>query len=131
MPLPYRDGPSGLMALMDKVTQQAKELGGVADIPAAEGIQNVPVGTMLAQIEQATKVMAAAHKGMHNAQSNEFKLILDLFRDNPEDFWRGNKVCPKNYWNEEKFLNALDAVQLVPVSDPNVPSHLHRVMKAI
>src|SRR5260221_4264640 len=131
MPLPYRDVTPGLMGVRDKVRQQAKELGGVADIPAGEGIQNVPVGTMLAQIEQATKVMAAAHKGMHAAQSEEIALIVDLFRRHPEDFWRANKVAPKNFWNEQKLNRALDDCNLVPVSDPNVPSHIHRVMKAI
>jgi len=131
MGMPYKDVSPGLMALIDKITAQSQQLGGSAEIPAAEGLANIPVGTMLAQIEQATKLMAAAHKGMHQAQSEEFELIVDLFRRNPEDFWRNNKVCPKGYWNEQKFIQALDECDLVPVSDPNVPSHIHRVMKAI
>ena len=131
MGLPYKDITPGLMALMDKITDQSKSVGAAADIPVGEGIQNVPVGTMLANIEQATKVMAAAHKGMHQAQGEEFDLILDLFRENPEDFWRGNKECPKDFWNPEKFIEAIDRCRLVPVSDPNVPSHLHRVAKSI
>jgi len=131
MPLPYKDVTGGILSLMDKITSQAKALGGAADIPSAEGIANVPVGTMLAQIEQATKVMAAAHRGMHTAQSEEFELLLGLFRDSPEDFWRGNKECPKNFWSEEKFLQALDNCKLVPCADPNVPSHIHRVGKAV
>ncbi len=131
MGMPYKDVTPGLMALMDKITAQCKELGGSADIPAGEGIQNVPVGTMLATIEQATKIMAAAHKGMHQAQSEEIELIVDQFRAHPEDFWTFNKDCPKGFWNEDKFFQALDQCQLVPVSDPNVPSHIHRVMKAV
>jgi hypothetical protein len=54
-----------------------------------------------------------------------------LFRRNPEDFWRNNKECPPDYWNEQKLLQALDSCQLVPVADPNVPSHIHRVAKAL
>lgn len=131
MAFPFRDVTSGLMTLIDKITAQSEKVGGAADIPTAEGIANVPVGTMLAQIEQSTKVMAAAHKGMHTAQSEEIELIVKLFRKNPEDFWRANKVCPKGFWNEEKFLQALDDCNLVPVSDPNVPSHIHRIMKAV
>ena len=46
----------------------------------AEGKADVPVGTMLAQIEQATKVMSAAHQGMCDAQAKELELLLDLFR---------------------------------------------------
>jgi hypothetical protein len=132
MPMPYHDVTPGLMGLIDRITQQTKSLGGAADIPAAEGIQNVPVGTMLAQIEQATKVMAAAHKGMHQAQAEEFGMLIDLFKENPEDFWRGNEVAPKGFWTDEKFLQALEqSPPLVPTSDPNVPSHIHRIAKAI
>jgi hypothetical protein len=131
MGMPYHDVTAGLMGMMDRITQQAKALGGAADIPAAEGIQNVPVGTMLAQIEQATKVMSAAHKGMHQAQAEELRMLLDLFRENPEDFWRGNTICPEGYWNEQKFLQAIEDCNLVPASDPNVPSHIHRIAKAV
>jgi hypothetical protein len=131
MGMPYRDVTPGLMALMDRITEQSKAVSGAPDIPVAEGVQNVPVGTMLAAVEQATKIMAAAHKGMHIAQSEELQLVLDLFRANPEDFWRNNKTAPRGYWNEQKLLTALNTVQLIPVSDPNVPSHIHRVAKAL
>ncbi len=131
MPMPYRDVTAGLMAMMDKVTAQAQQLGGVADIPASEGLQNVPVGTMLTNVEQATKVMAASHKDMHQALAEELQLLIELFRQNPEDFWRNNKVCPENYWDSDKLLAALDDCSLVPRSDPNTPSHVHRITKAI
>jgi hypothetical protein len=131
LPNPYKDVTPGMMALIKEITEQSKAVGGSADIPTAEGIQNVPVGTMLASIEQATKIMAAAHKGMHTAQSEELELIIDLFRENPEDFWRNNKVCPKDYWSVERFNAALENCNLVPVSDPNVPSHIHRIAKAL
>lgn len=131
MGLPYRDVTSGLLSLMDKIVAQAKGLGGAAEIPSADGLANVPVGTMLAQIEQATKVMSAAHRGQHTAQAEEFELLIELFRENPQDFWRGNKVCPQNYWTDEKFTQAINNCDLVPVSDPNIPSHIHRVGKAL
>jgi hypothetical protein len=131
MGLPYKDITPGLLSLMQVITEQGKALGSAAEVPVGEGLQNVPVGTMLAQIEQATKMMSAAHKGMHQAQSEEFQMMEDLFRENPEDFWRSNKVCPKDFWNEQKFISALDNCKLVPVSDPNVPSHIHRLMKAV
>jgi hypothetical protein len=130
-PLPYRDVTPGLLSLMDKITQQAKEVGGVADLPAGEGIQNVPVGTMMANIEQATKVISASHKGMHTAQAEEIGLIADLFRQYPEDFWKSNKVCPEGFWDEQKFIQALESCHLTPRSDPNTPSHLHRLAIAL
>lgn len=130
MPMPYKDVSSGMLALMDKIKAQADAAGAAAEIPVGEGLQNVPVGTMLAAIEQATKVMAAAFKGMHTAQSEEIEMIVDLFREHPEDFWRNNRAAPKDYWNAEKLLQALADYHLVPVSDPNVPSHIHRLAVA-
>lgn len=131
MGLPFKDVTPGLLALMDKITEQARALGGAAELPAGEGLANVPVGTMMAQIEQATKVMASAHKGMHQAMSEELGLLIGLFRRHPEDFWRQNKEAPKDFWDQAKLIEALDNAKLVPVSDPNVPSHLHRVAKAL
>lgn len=130
MALPYKDITGGLLSLMDKITAQSEKAGGSAEVPVGEGIQNVPVGTMLAHIEQATKLMAAAHKGMHAAQSEELGLIADLFREDPESFWKGNRKY-KNFWNEKKLFLALNTCSLVPKSDPNVPSHVHRLMKAV
>jgi hypothetical protein len=128
--LPYRDVTPGLLGLIDKITEQCKALGQGAEIPAAEGIANVPVGTMLAQIEQATKVMAAAHKGMHTAQSEDIELLVDLFRRHPEDLLDATgDVLPD--WDAQRLIAALNDVKLVPVSDPNVPSHIHRVAKAL
>jgi hypothetical protein len=129
-PLPYHDITGGMLALMEQITAQAGKAGGVTEIPTAEGIQNVPVGTMLAQIEQATKVVAASHKGMHQAQAEELQMIVDLFREYPEDFWRNNKFG-KDYWNEQKLLQALSDYDLVPRSDPNTPSHIHRIARAL
>lgn len=131
MGLPFKDVTGGLLTLIDKIVEQSRALGASTEIPTAEGVANVPVGTMLAQIEQATKVMAAAHKGMHQAQSEEIELLVVLFKRHPEDFWRQNKDCPKDYWNEQKFIQALEDCHLVPKSDPNVPSHIHRIAKAL
>lgn len=131
MAMPYKDVTTGLLSLMELITAQSKEVGGTPDLPVGEGVQNVPVGTMLAAIEQATKVMAAAHKGMHTAQSEELELLVDLFREDPESFWRGNRKIARDQWDEQKLLLALNTCTLVPKSDPNIPSHVHRIQKAV
>lgn len=130
MDLPYKDVTPGLMTLIDKITEQAKAAGGAADVPIGEGTANIPVGTMLAHIESTTKIMAAAHKGQHMAMDQELTLIADLFREAPESFWKGNKDH-RNEWTVQRLMQALNTRTLVPKSDPNVPSHIHRVMKAV
>lgn len=126
---PYSDVTQGLMTMIDKVTAAAEKAGGAVEIPLKEGVKDIPVGTMLAYIEQASQVVAAAHKGMHRAQSEELTLIADLFREDPDSFWRGNPKF-KNSWTEQRLFLALKVCTLVPRSDPNVPSHVHRIMKA-
>lgn len=155
MGMPYKDPSSGLMAMREAIIAQSKSLSGAAEINVGEGLKDIPVGTMLAQIEQATKVMAATHKDLHTAHADEIELIIDLFRENPEDFFRCVKKrkqydkrnralliaqgvdpasipnAPVVEWDDAKFLQALDDYQLIPRSDPNTPSHLHRVTKAV
>jgi hypothetical protein len=128
--LPFNDVTPGLMSMIDKITEQAKNVGGAPEIPVGEGTANIPVGTMLAHIEQATQTIAAVHKDQHAAMDEELELIADLFRENPESFWKGNKNA-KGYWTVELLMQALSERTLQPRSDPNVPSHIHRVMKAV
>jgi hypothetical protein len=130
MNLPYRAAGQDMLALVDKITQQSKEAGASAEVPIGEGTANIPVGTMLAHIEMATKLMAATHKLGHMAQDEELQLIADLFRENPSAFWKGNKQA-KGFWDQQKFIQALDTYTLKPRSDPNIPSHIHRVMRAV
>lgn len=130
MPLPYKDVTPGLMTLIDKITETGQRLGGTADTPVGEGRQDAPVGTTLAMIEQATKIESAVHKGLHQAQSEEFQLLKERFREDPEAFWRHNKKCTTT-WDKDKLMKALDDCNLVPVADPNTPSHMHRIAKAL
>lgn len=129
MPLPYKDITPGLLGLVDKISEASQRLGGTADLPVGEGKQDAPVGTTLALIEQATKIESTVHKGLHKAQAEEFQLLVERFREDPEALWRHNPKC-KTQWTAERFEQALDNCDLIPVADPNVPSHLHRLMKA-
>ena len=129
--LPYRDPTPGLMSMIDRIVAQSKEAASSVEIPVGEGTSNIPVGTMMAMIEQATQVMAATHKGFHTAQSEELEMLADLFREYPESFWLGNKKAKRDSWDDEKFLAALEDCTLAPKSDPNIPSHVHRIMKVV
>lgn len=130
MALPYKDVTPGLMALIDKINEASQRVGGTAELPIGEGKQDAPVGTTLALLEQATKIESAVHKGLHQAQSEEFEILIELFREDPEAFFRHEPPC-KTKWDETRLLKALDNCKLVPVADPNTPSHMHRIAKAL
>lgn len=130
MELPYRDVTQGLLGMIEKVESSTEQIASTVELKVGEGKQDVPVGTMIAQIEQATKIESAIHKNFHQAQSEEFELLADLFMEDPEALWRGKRKKPSQ-WTQETFTQALNTYGISPVSDPNVPSHIHRVMKAV
>ena len=128
MPLPYQPPSGALMQLVDNMAQTGMRVGGTSELQVGEGRADAPVGTTLAMIEQATKVLNAVHKRMHTAQAEEFALLVRCFRENPESFWQRNKK-PAYAWDEQTFLQALDDCDLVPQADPNTASHSQRLMK--
>lgn len=129
MPLPYSTQQMpALMALVQDMAETGRRIGGTAEVQVGEGRADVPVGTVLAMIDQAVKVMNAVHKRMHSAQAEEFQLLKREFREHPETFWaRGCKS--KTPWDKAKFLEALQNCDLVPQADPNTASSGHRIMK--
>jgi len=128
MPLPYKAPSPALMQLVDNMAQTGMRVGGTSELQVGEGRADAPVGTTLAMIEQATKVLNAVHKRMHTAQAEEFALLVRCFRENPESFWQRNKK-PAYAWDEQTFLQALNDCDLVPQADPNTASHSQRLMK--
>lgn len=134
MPMPFKDVSSGVVQLIEQTRGVAQRLGGTADMPVGEGKQDAPVGTTLAMIEQATKIEGSVHKALHAAQAEEFRLLVKLFRDDPEALWRGNRRPAFGNAKDdaartarlEKFKQALENCDIQPMADPNVPSDMHR-----
>ena len=65
------------------IGQDAQRLGGAVEFVVGEGKTNVPVGTMLAMVEQATQTTAAVHKRLHAAQAREMMLPQGVFCGRP------------------------------------------------
>ena len=123
MALPYKPVDQGFVALMGQTRENATRYGGTAEAPTGEGVVNAPVGSVLAAIDQATRIEGGVHKALYAAQREELELLKELFRDDPEALWRGNKrpaMGPDHATRAAKFKAA----------DPNVPSHMHRLAKA-
>lgn len=128
MPLPYKEPGPSMMGLVENIAETGQRIGGTAELPVGEGKMDAPVGTTIALIDQATKVLNSVHKRMHAAQAREFQLLAECFREHPESFWQRNKK-PATKWDEETFLRALDCTELVPQADPNTASQTQRMLK--
>ena len=129
MPLPYNaQAMAPLMQLVENMAETGQRIGGTSELQVGEGRADAPVGTTLAIIDQAVKVLNSVHKRMHAAQAEEFRLLTGIFSEHPESFWERNSK-PTTQWDQETFLKALDDYDLTPQADPNTASHTQRVMK--
>jgi hypothetical protein len=133
MPLPYNTAQMPpLMTLVDNMAETGRRIGGTAEVQVGEGRADVPVGTVMAMIDQAIKVMNAVHKRMHAAQAEELQLLRDLIREDVDSFlkaMRGKSKQGKPPLDREKLITALDNYNLVPQADPNTSSSGQRMMK--
>lgn len=149
MPLPYKEPGQATMALIQNIVETGMRVGGAPEIAVGEGKQDAPVGTTLALIEQATKVIDAVHKRLHQAQAQEFGLLKKLFIEDPSPLWRSNRRCKTakllglvdaglseenakaDAERKKKVIAALADCDLVPQADPNTASQMARIMKAV
>lgn len=124
MPLPYKEPSAVFIQLAEIIAKSAQDLAGTVSIQVGEGRGDIPVGTMLAMVEQQTKNMAAVHKRLHTSQKRELMKLKELFADDPEPLYRTNPKARQ--WQAAELRDT----NLVPASDPNVPSQIHRIMLA-
>lgn len=131
MALPYKDISPAFAGFLEKMAETGQRVGGTANLKIAEGRQDAPVGTTLAQLEQAKMVEGAVHRRNWRSQSEELQLLKECFREHPDSFMRAIQARGATDWSPEKFLAALNEASLVPQADPETPSHMHRLMKAM
>jgi len=130
MPLPYKEPSGALMNLVVQMAETGMRVGGTSEVMVTEGKPDAPVGTTLAMIEQAQKVLNSVHKRLHAAQSEEFEMLVECFKDHPESFWQKRRKAAYP-WDEKTFLDALDNYYFVPQADPNTSSQTQRLMKVL
>ena len=86
---------------------------------------NAPVGTTLALLERTLKPMAAVQARVHYAMKQEFKLLKAIIATYaPEDY----SYDPQN-GDRQARRSDYDAVDVIPVSDPNSTTMAQRVVQ--
>lgn len=127
-PMPYK-GPSEVSFQLWKAGREnAQSLGNMADISVGDGRQDAPVGTTLALLEAANRMMSATIKSAHRSLKREFKLFAALFgqylpeKPYPFPVPGGMKAIMRQDFS--------DAIDVIPVSDPNITSYAQRVTRA-
>jgi len=126
IPLPYKE-PSGTLAqLLGVVVDSGRRFAQVADAKVADMNSQAPVGTTVALIEQGSKIISSIHKRLHYAQKQEFRMLAEIFSENPVPYpyFVGN-VPPETM--QADFDGRVD---ILPVSDPNIFSMAQRLSLA-
>lgn len=125
MALPYKEPSQVLSGLLDKITEEGRRLGSVADMNVSDMSANAPVGTTLALLERQLKTMSAVQARVHFSMKQEFKILKSIIRDYaPVDY----EYDPQG-GNRKAKQSDYDMVEVIPVSDPNSATMAQRIMQ--
>jgi chaperonin GroES len=127
IPLPYKEPSQTLFQMLGFVSNAAQKFADSTEQVVSDAASYGPVGTTMALLEASSKFFSAIHKRLHKSQKDEFKI---LGRINYEYLPDESLVdIPENTLTIYKsdFDGRID---IIPVSDPNIPSNAHRMMMA-
>jgi len=125
MALPYKEPSQVLSSLLEKVTEEGRRLGSIADMNISDMSANSPVGTTLALLERQLKTMSAVQARIHYSMKQEFKLLRDIIRDHTPPEYSFDPAYGDRKAKQEDY----DTVSVIPVSDPNSSTMAQRIMQ--
>ena len=109
------------------VTQTAQKFADTTEQVVSDSAGYGPVGTTMALLEASSKFFTAIHKRLHKSQKDEFKLLAQInYEYLPEE-----SMCDVPGQTLKIYKSDFDGrIDVIPVSDPNIPSNAHRMMMA-
>ena len=125
MALPYKEPSQVLAVLLDRITEEGRRLGSIADMKISDMSANSPVGTTLAILERQLKTMSAVQARVHYAMKEEFKLLKEIIRENAPDEYSYDPESGDRFAKQSDY----DMVEVIPVSDPNSTTMAQRIMQ--
>ena len=127
VPLPYKEPSSVLYNMLGFVTAAGQKFADSTEQIVSDAASYGPVGTTMALLEASSKFFSGIHKRLHKSQRDEFKIIAEI----DYDFLPNEYPYDVPNASREIFRKDFDgAVDVIPVSDPNIPSNAHRMMLA-
>jgi hypothetical protein len=125
VPLPYKEPSGTLFQMLQFVSGAGQKFADTTEQVISEGSNYGPVGTTMALLEASSKFFSAIHKRLHKSQKNELQVLARI----------NHESLPQEYpydvpgVSETIFKTDFDGrVDVIPVSDPNIPSSAHRLM---
>jgi len=127
VPLPYKEPSSTLFQMLGFVTAAGQKFADSTEQVISDAASYGPVGTTMALLEASSKFFSAIHKRLHKSQKDEFRILAQIDYDYLPDEY------PYEVPFEDRSIFKSDfdgRVDIIPVSDPNIPSNAHRMMLA-
>jgi len=122
--LPYKEPSNVLYQLMGDIVEEGRRFASAGDVKAADMNAEAPVGTTLALLERAMKVMSAIQARLHASMRVELRILTHIVRDFGPDQYpyatKGKQILPEDFD---------DRVDIIPVSDPNAGTMAQRIMQ--
>ncbi len=127
MPLTYRDVPPSFPMIVEDLSATGQRLASIGDAAVGDGREDSLPGTVIALINQATKLQSAVIKRQHRTLQRELRLLADLFgRDTAAKY----PYLVNGVRGQAVASDFQDNADVLPVSDPNVPTQTHRLSLA-
>ena len=127
IPLPYKEPSQTLMQMLKFVSDTGQKFADSTEQVISDSTNYGPVGTTLALLEASTKFFTAIHKRIHYSQRNELRILARINHDYLPDEYPYDIVNIEGKIFKSDFDGRVD---ILPVSDPNVPSGSHRLAMA-
>ena len=125
--LPYKEPSQTLYQMLQFVAATGQKFADNTEQVLSDASSYGPVGTTMALLEASSKFFSAVHKRLHKSQRDEFKILARIDMD----------FLPQEYpydmprISRKVFKSDFDGkIDIIPVSDPNIPSNAHRMMLA-
>jgi hypothetical protein len=124
-PLQFKEPSNVLFQMLDYLGRSGQKFADNTDQIVQDSTNYGKVGTTLALLEAGNKFFTAYHKRLHRSFAKELELIAKI---NYEYMPDGG--YPYDIPGESRTVMAEDyddSVDIIPVSDPNMPSQAHRI----
>jgi hypothetical protein len=125
MPLPYKEPSQVLYTLLGTIVDEGRRFASAADLKVSDMSAQSPVGTTLAILERTLKVMSAVQARIHYSMRQEFRLLKDIIRDYTSDDYQYDPEDGTRSAKKDDY----DAVDVIPVSDPNAATMAQKVVQ--
>jgi hypothetical protein len=127
IPLPYKEPSSTLFQMLQFVSSAGQRFADSTEQIVSDAASYGPVGTTMALLEASSKFFTAIHKRIHKSQKDELRILAKI----DYDYLPNEYPYDVPFEDRSIFKKDFDGrIDIVPVSDPNIPSNAHRMMMA-